>query len=50
MDVSLENLRRRLDPQWAHFGRNKNVDTSEKVMEMMKSERFRQVDEGPFMT
>jgi hypothetical protein len=50
MDVSLQSSRSNLDPAWAHFGRNKNVDTSEKVMEMMNSDRFRRTDEGPFMS
>ncbi|MCJ1396500.1 mitochondrial 37S ribosomal protein rsm10 [Xylographa bjoerkii] len=50
MDVSLENLKQVLEPKWAHFGRKKNLDTSEKVMEMMNSERFRKMDDGPFRT
>lgn len=41
MDVSLENLKQVLEPKWAHFGRKKNLDTSEKVVEMLSSERFR---------
>ena len=48
MDISLENLKHSLEPKWAHFGRKKNLDTSEKVMEMINGERFRQVDNGPF--
>ena len=47
MDVSLENLKQTLEPKWAHFGRKKNSDTSEKVMEMMNSAQFRHVDDGP---
>lgn len=47
MDVSLENLKRVLEPKWAHFGRKKNSDTSEKVMEMLNSDRFRYMDNGP---
>ena len=47
MDVSLENLKQVLEPKWAHFGRKKNLDTSEKVMEMMSSGRFRQTADGP---
>ncbi|MCJ1386780.1 mitochondrial 37S ribosomal protein rsm10 [Xylographa soralifera] len=50
MDVSLENLKQVLEPKWAHFGRKKNLDTSEKVMEMMKSDGFRKMDSGPFRT
>ncbi|KAI9785023.1 MAG: Tryptophan--tRNA ligase, mitochondrial [Geoglossum umbratile] len=41
MDVSLANMKHILDPKWAHFGRKKNLETSEKVMEMMNSEDFR---------
>ena len=36
MDVSLENLKQVLEPKWAHFGRKRNPDTSEEVMEMIK--------------
>ncbi|MCJ1404463.1 mitochondrial 37S ribosomal protein rsm10 [Xylographa trunciseda] len=50
MDVSLENLKQVLEPKWAHFGRKKNLDTSEKVMEMMNSDRLRKMDDGPFRT
>lgn len=42
MDVSLENVKQVLDPKWAHFGRKKSLETSEKVMEMLGSERFRE--------
>ncbi|MCJ1406441.1 mitochondrial 37S ribosomal protein rsm10 [Ptychographa xylographoides] len=48
MDVSLENLKQVMEPKWAHFGRKKNLDTSEKVMEMLNSDRYRKVDDGPF--
>ncbi|MCJ1472843.1 mitochondrial 37S ribosomal protein rsm10 [Lambiella insularis] len=48
MDVSLENLKRVLEPKWAHFGRKKNSDTSEKVMEMLNSDRFGDMNDGPF--
>ena len=48
MDISLETLKQVLEPKWAHFGRKKNLDTSEKVMEMMKSEGFQKMDNGPF--
>jgi hypothetical protein len=47
MDVNLQNLKSTLEPKWAHFGRKKNLDTSEKVMDLMNSERFRDVD-SPF--
>ena len=40
MDVSLENLKSSLDPKWAHFGRRKNLETSEKAYEMIKDEEF----------
>lgn len=41
MDVSLENIRQSLECKWAHFGRKKSSDTSEKVMEMLSSAKFR---------
>lgn len=41
MDVSLENLKSVIEPKWAHFGRKKTLETSEKVMELMNSEKFR---------
>ncbi|KAI9761202.1 MAG: Tryptophan--tRNA ligase, mitochondrial [Geoglossum simile] len=41
MDISLENLKHVLEPKWAHFGRKRNLETSEKVMEIMNSENFR---------
>jgi hypothetical protein len=39
MDVSLENVKKLLDPRWAHFGRKRNLETSEKVMEFLGRER-----------
>lgn len=47
MDVSLENLKKTLEPKWAHFGRRKNMDTSEKVYQMMASDAFRQTSDAP---
>lgn len=47
MDVSLENMKHVLEPKWAHFGRKKNLDTSEKVMEMMTSDKFRHTADAP---
>ncbi|MCJ1466918.1 Tryptophan--tRNA ligase, mitochondrial [Pseudocyphellaria aurata] len=47
MDVSLENLKQVLEPKWAHFGRRKNLETSERVYEMMNRENFRQTSDGP---
>ena len=47
MDVSLENLKKTLEPKWAHFGRRKNLDTSEKVYQMMTSDAFRQTSDAP---
>jgi hypothetical protein len=41
MDVSLENLKNVMEPKWAHFGRNRNLETSEKVLELMNSEKYR---------
>lgn len=47
MGVSLENLKQILDPTWAHFGRRKNLETSERVYEMMSSENFRHTSDAP---
>lgn len=46
MDVSLQNMKRVLEPKWAHFGRRKTVETSEKVFELMSKENFRQTEDG----
>lgn len=40
MDVSLENLKQAMEPKWAHFGRRKTLETSERAFEMMRSEAF----------
>lgn len=47
MDISLENLKQTLEPRWAHFGRRKNLATSERVYEMMSNETFRQASDAP---
>ncbi|KAL8737933.1 MAG: hypothetical protein Q9181_001196 [Wetmoreana brouardii] len=47
MDISLENLKRTLEPRWAHFGRRKNLETSEKVYEMMNDEAFGKPSDTP---
>lgn len=47
MDVSLENLKQVLEPKWAHFGRRKSLETSERVLEMMRSEKFRHTSDAP---
>lgn len=47
MDVSLENLKQNLEPRWAHFGRRKNLETSERVFEMLKDEKFRDDSDAP---
>jgi len=41
-------MRKVLEPKWAHFGRKMNPDTAEKVLEMLNSDRFKSVDDGPF--
>lgn len=41
MDVSLENIKGVMEPKWAHFGRNKNLETSEKVLELMNTEKYK---------
>ena len=47
MDVSLENLKGVLDSRWAHFGRKKNTETSQKVVELMRGDKLGAVDDGP---
>jgi len=46
MDVSLENIENVMEPRWAHFGRKKTLKTSQKVMELMNSEKFRLASSG----
>lgn len=46
MDVSLENLKSSLDPKWAHFGRRKTLETSEKAYEMIKDENLQDLLEA----
>jgi len=41
MDISMENLRTVMEPQWSQFGRRKTSKTAEKVIELMNSEKFR---------
>ena len=40
MDVSLENLKQTMEPKWAHFGRRKTLETSERAYEMMRGGAF----------
>ena len=47
MDVSMNSLKEAMNTKWAHFGRKKTADTAEKVVEIMNSDRFRRVDDGP---
>ena len=47
MDVSLENLKQAMQPKWAHFGRRKTLETSERAYEMMKDPAFQQPQEAP---
>lgn len=47
MDVSLENLKQAMQPKWAHFGRRKTLETSERAYEMMKDQAFQQAREAP---
>jgi thiamine pyrophosphokinase len=47
MDVSLENLKQAMEPKWAHFGRRKTLETSEKAFEMMRDEAFQRTLEAP---
>ena len=47
MDVSLENLKQAMKPKWAHFGRRKTLETSERAYEMMKDQAFQEIVEAP---
>ena len=47
MDVNLENLRSSSDPAWAHFGRRKTLETSEKAYQMIKDENFDATNKAP---
>ena len=47
MDVSLENLKQAMEPKWAHFGRRKTLETSERAYEMMSREAFEQTVDRP---
>ena len=47
MDVSLENLKQAMEPKWAHFGRRKTLETSERAFEMMRDETFQHMGETP---
>lgn len=42
MDVKLSKVADEMEPAWGNFGRQHNVQTAEKVMELMNSEKFRQ--------
>lgn len=50
MDVSLQNMKHVLEPKWAHFGRRKNLETSEKVFQLMSKEKFRQTEDDSSMS
>ncbi|KAL9020180.1 MAG: hypothetical protein Q9185_002580, partial [Variospora sp. 1 TL-2023] len=47
MDVSLENIKKSLQPRWAHFGRRKNMETSERVYGILDNELFRRNPDAP---
>ena len=47
MDVNLENLRQISAPKWAHFGRRKNLETSERVYQMMNDAKFQKTSDAP---
>ena len=47
MDVSLENLKQAMEPKWAHFGRRKTLETSERAFEMMRGEAFQRQGDTP---
>ncbi len=37
----MENVKAVMEPKWVHFGRSHEAQTSEKVMELMNSERYK---------
>ena len=47
LDVSLENLKQAMEPKWAHFGRRKTLETSERAFEMMQGESFQRIGDLP---
>lgn len=47
MDISLENIKRSLQPRWAHFGRRKNLETSERVYGIMDNDTLRRTSDAP---
>ena len=47
MDKIPGKLKEALEPRWAHFGRKKNIDTSQKVMDLMQSDKLQSLDDGP---
>ena len=51
MDINVSNLKGALEPRWANFGRRKGAETTEKVLEMMKSANFNVLeDQAPSMS
>ena len=46
MEVTLDNMTERDQPKWAHFGRKRTLKTTEKVIDIMNTERFRQASSG----
>lgn len=46
MDVNMENVKTAMGPKWVQFGRSKKHETTEKVMELMNSEKFKQAAAG----
>ena len=47
MDVSLENLKRTLEHKWAHFGRRKTPETSERAYDTMRADQFLGIELSP---
>lgn len=41
MDVNMVNIETAMKPKWVQFGRSKKHETSEKVMELMNSEKYK---------
>ena len=50
MDVRLGNLKQATEPKWAHFGRRKTLETSERAFEMIRAEDFQSTKDTPLST
>ena len=41
MDVNMVNVKTSMESKWVQFGRSKKHETTEKVMELMNSEKYK---------